>query len=1385
MVVIGDDELRSLIPLDTDITDVAQQMPVVVTGSANRRDMRYALRGIRIENFKSYSGVIEVSRFPDDEDESLICVVGPNGAGKSNFMDAVAFCFNCADSTKLRGEGNLSNLISAGLPPSQNAVASVMVTLETSSKVSVTFTRTVNSRNESKYKLNSKTVTLEKYREKMVECGLDVRGNFLVFQGDVESLALSTPTELGSTIDRVSGSSQYKREYDSFKDKKNELEHSLTSLLSRRRHLTSDRKRLASEQAEIDKLKSLKSEVAALRSKRALVDLYAIQCESDRLSVETESEAMEVDWTSLTSNLEELKSKRAKTDLSKSKTERSIVRAKETLSGAQTVHADHVQKLNSLRTKEERIKADLDSQAVGREQLRSQIGKLSDQIVVEESAHVAAVDDMQQWISRRAGDPDFETDEKILVPFLSARTGRQMDMSEFKSISDVFRKYKLSVALGDVREKLAQVDAEKLHAISTVDMLTQKESEMSNQLARNVSSERTATSKREEFEKVVSESSDELKKLSREMESTKSRMARFSGKLDELLERKQVLIDSLSTAKESEEQIAKEKCIVDIVSDLEMKFGARKIFGRIVDLIIPSDPKWATAVEIASGKYLDGILVADTEVARECNNFLKQIKSTRKIPSLTFIPVVDVTVPAPVVVGDCKRVFDVFTIKDRTSTLPPADAEYVQMCIQRGLEFVFNDCVLSSNLKEGRQVAFTRSVKVVTMNGEKISGKSGTITIGGLAAGKGGKRFDVKQVAEINSKLDVIETQISATRADICALQGEMDKLGRNVRSAEMTVNEAVRNRDIWKAEGARIAVQIDAVSKTLRSVREERDGIREKIKEIDMSRELVVDEIEMEVKKFTSEWLSTTFPGLRVDDPVILMQFAGTENDPRKSTQNQFEEIRTGKRKRINEIESRIESLKNERRFLKEKLDELVEQVREFEAEQKAVLSSIKKAEKEVEKSEKEKDVAEEKMKKLQSELDSLLAERNMLDTEIKQVTISLNESVPSGVSSSSIRVSVKSRLAELSNRAVQVLKQSVFENVLVPLVLDDTELMDNANTEQMSRNIVEALYMSFNSVVPFGTQMLTQNESQDSLENLTKEVLSKIDYTQLESAIRRQIERASRQGDGVGVRAAASSIRTDLEDQIKSKSGEIEKVNVHSIGRNIGQDWASLDTQLETVNSDIETVKSELATTVNELRRIRVVRNELFMKCFDFVSAKVGELYKVLTSYEHGCESEECGQDVTSIVPASTAVACLDLESAVTNSSEAEIFNSGIIFSLMPPFKRYTNIELLSGGEKTVAAVALLFSMLSFSSPPFAMVDEIDAALDAGNVAVLSRFMKRAVTHPLIVISLKEKMYSKADYLIGVYKDLDRGGSSGIVTIDLRAYSEESDEPVAAMGG
>lgn len=117
------------------------------------------------------------------------------------------------------------------------------------------------------------------------------------------------------------------------------------------------------------------------------------------------------------------------------------------------------------------------------------------------------------------------------------------------------------------------------------------------------------------------------------------------------------------------------------------------------------------------------------------------------------------------------------------------------------------------------------------------------------------------------------------------------------------------------------------------------------------------------------------------------------------------------------------------------------------------------------------------------------------------------------------------------------------------------------------------------------------------------------------------------------------------------------------------------------------------------------------------------------------------------------------------------------GIKFSAMPPTKRFRDMDQLSGGEKTVAALALLFAVHSFHPSPFFVLDEIDAALDASNVVRVASYMRRmtradaAAPFQGIVISLKDVFFEKADALVGVCRAPGRG-SSTTHTFDLERF-------------
>lgn len=121
------------------------------------------------------------------------------------------------------------------------------------------------------------------------------------------------------------------------------------------------------------------------------------------------------------------------------------------------------------------------------------------------------------------------------------------------------------------------------------------------------------------------------------------------------------------------------------------------------------------------------------------------------------------------------------------------------------------------------------------------------------------------------------------------------------------------------------------------------------------------------------------------------------------------------------------------------------------------------------------------------------------------------------------------------------------------------------------------------------------------------------------------------------------------------------------------------------------------------------------------------------------------------------------------------------------MPPMKRFRDMEQLSGGEKTVAALALLFaihrcadsdhskyladlSQPSYQPAPFFVLDEVDAALDNTNVAKIANYIQSQASDAFqfIVISLKGSLYERGNSLVGIYRDQDVN-SSRTLTLDV----------------
>ncbi|VFV21281.1 structural maintenance of chromosomes protein 1b [Lynx pardinus] len=180
-------------------------------------------------------------------------------------------------------------------------------------------------------------------------------------------------------------------------------------------------------------------------------------------------------------------------------------------------------------------------------------------------------------------------------------------------------------------------------------------------------------------------------------------------------------------------------------------------------------------------------------------------------------------------------------------------------------------------------------------------------------------------------------------------------------------------------------------------------------------------------------------------------------------------------------------------------------------------------------------------------------------------------------------------------------------------------------------------------------------------------------------------------------------------------------------------------------------EASRKEARMRRQEFEQVKKRRYDLFSQCFEHVSVSIDQIYKKL------CRS-------------------VSAQAFLSPENPEEPYLEGISYNCVAPGKRFMPMDNLSGGEKCVAALALLFAVHSFRPAPFFVLDEVDAALDNTNIGKVSSYIKEQTQEQfqMIIISLKEEFYSQADALIGIYPEFDDCMFSRVLTLDLSQYPD-----------
>ena len=229
-------------------------------------------------------------------------------------------------------------------------------------------------------------------------------------------------------------------------------------------------------------------------------------------------------------------------------------------------------------------------------------------------------------------------------------------------------------------------------------------------------------------------------------------------------------------------------------------------------------------------------------------------------------------------------------------------------------------------------------------------------------------------------------------------------------------------------------------------------------------------------------------------------------------------------------------------------------------------------------------------------------------------------------------------------------------------------------------------------------------------------------------------------RQNYGLALDVVEVEPFTDEDEQklveLKEKVQEIGPVNLGTI-----EEYEELRIRYEFLKNQQEDLNRSIAELEEAITRINVTTRKKLREAFDALKTKFSEVFLALFG---GGRAE------------------------LVLTDETNILETGVDIIAQPPGKRLQNINLLSGGEKTLTALSLLFASFLLKPTPLCILDEADSALDEMNTGKFANLVKDfSKDTQFIVVTHNRNTMSVADYIYGI--TMEEAGASKVISMQL----------------
>lgn len=613
---------------------------------------------------------------------------------------------------------------------------------------------------------------------------------------------------------------------------------------------------------------------------------------------------------------------------------------------------------------------------------------------------------------------------------------------------------------------------------------------------------------------------------------------------------------------------------------------------------------------------------------------------------------------------------------------------------------VLRDTLVSRDLAQANRVAYGKKrFRVVTLDGKLID-ISGTMSGGGNHVVRG----LMKVAQNKNENFEIYSPE------DVAQLEHALAEREKNFQIASETYREMEEQLKILKGREPEIELKISQL-----------------LVEIDFSN----NELNMKVSQLAER--EESYERAIVD----VQEYSKAENHLKalKEDQKSLENQTKSKKREIDLLKKEIMKIGgSDLQLQNSKVSSVVQRMDTITAKQKKEKSGIKKTENEQKKFTKI-------LKEAQDDLDSFTHEIEGLAEKIKDTQLSLNDTEESISMIQGCKNELNDKSEALKKRLLEMEENaSEFKSLKVEInnKLEKLNALVNHIKKEIQRSEAEMRNLKLRDV----TRTLQQLDDGELAEqSISSEGEKDCETGEMKDCGSFQEDQDISEEEPMDIDGNPKELESGLpilsEEELKQldtnaleeQIAQLEEyVNSASVNIDVLEEYARRLAEHKRRKLDLNQAVEKRDTTRDQLDQLKKKRFEEFMQGFGIISMTLKEMYQMITM---GGNAE------------------LELVDSL------DPFSEGVTFSVMPPKKSWRNITNLSGGEKTLSSLALVFALHKYKPTPLYVMDEIDAALDFRNVSIVANYIKeRTKNAQFIVISLRNNMFELAQQLVGIYK-------------------------------